>query len=73
VAQRSRNTSSADWQSAVSRIDNPLRVRESDALPTASRRIQQVANLRCKRTSRVRSQEVHGEVARQLRTFAGQK
>jgi hypothetical protein len=46
--------SSADWQSAVSRIGNPLRVRESDALPTASRRIQQVTNLRYSKTFRKR-------------------
>jgi hypothetical protein len=33
-----RNRSSADWQSAVSRIGNPPRVQRSDVSPTASRR-----------------------------------
>jgi len=46
MTRRSRNPSSADWQSAVSRIGNPPPFRGSDDLPTASRRIQQVANLR---------------------------
>ncbi|HKW27725.1 MAG TPA: hypothetical protein VJT54_00170 [Verrucomicrobiae bacterium] len=45
-ARRSRNQSSADWQSAVSRIGNPLVPSNANACPTASRGIRQVANLR---------------------------
>jgi hypothetical protein len=46
VFRKNGTASSADCQSAVSRIGNPQAPSSSDALPTASRRTQQINNLR---------------------------